>query len=345
MNSTSSWVNTSHEQHTNDNQDDDLAELLWMCISPIILFTGIVGNTVSAVIMCRPRMRRHRTSICLFVLAVTDVLVLLIGLLRYWLMFQFDFDLRATSSFMCPFHTFLTYWITTFCSWVTIAVSFERFASLFFASFHLRTTKKFLHYVGAYISILAILIGLLNAPLLFAVNTGELEYIVNDEVQIIAICDIKPEWDVFMLLIWPWIDFTFCFLIPYLILIVLNSGLVWNIIQTHRQPSWVNHYRVWNSWPLVLVCCSFLVFELPFGIYFLVQDHIDNHAPTKRFLIWTCANILSYLDSTINFFLYFLSSQKFRNEIRSILVRNQVMPDELCVPGSQHIALQPRKSC
>jgi len=53
---------------------------------------------------------KSSTSFILSALAITDAAMVDIGLLRQWIYFQFDFDVRdLTSSFGCQLHIMLTY--------------------------------------------------------------------------------------------------------------------------------------------------------------------------------------------------------------------------------------------
>ena len=54
---------------------------------------------------------KSSTSFILSALAVADAVMVNTGLLRFWIYFKFDVDVRAFTSFGCKFHIMLTYYI------------------------------------------------------------------------------------------------------------------------------------------------------------------------------------------------------------------------------------------
>jgi len=54
---------------------------------------------------------KSSTSFILSALALADAIMVNTGLLRLWINFRFDVDVRALSSFGCKFHIMLTYYI------------------------------------------------------------------------------------------------------------------------------------------------------------------------------------------------------------------------------------------
>lgn len=54
---------------------------------------------------------KSSTSFILSVLAFADCLMVNTGLLRFWIAFAFDVDIRTFSSSGCKFHIMLTYYI------------------------------------------------------------------------------------------------------------------------------------------------------------------------------------------------------------------------------------------
>lgn len=54
---------------------------------------------------------KSSTSFILSAMAVADAIMVNTGLLRLWIYFQFDIDVRAMTSFGCKFHVMLTYYI------------------------------------------------------------------------------------------------------------------------------------------------------------------------------------------------------------------------------------------
>ena len=64
---------------------------------------------------------------------------------------------------------------------------------------------------------------------------------------------------------------------------------------------------------LIAASCVFLVFNLPIDVYFLGEFvAFDGETDASQDIFYTTANILSYTNYSVNFFLYFASGSKFR---------------------------------
>ena len=59
--------------------------LLWIYLAPLLFLLGSVGNVLSLIVLCHKNMRQTSTYVYLGALAVFDQLVLLSGLLRFWM--------------------------------------------------------------------------------------------------------------------------------------------------------------------------------------------------------------------------------------------------------------------
>ena len=68
-----------------DEPEEEIAHYIWLIGSPIIVTIEIIGNTLSILILSRKSMRKHTSAFYFIVLAVTDLLVLNVGLLRNFL--------------------------------------------------------------------------------------------------------------------------------------------------------------------------------------------------------------------------------------------------------------------
>nr|XP_022327203.1 muscarinic acetylcholine receptor gar-3-like [Crassostrea virginica] len=69
----------------------------------------------------------------------------------------------------------------------------------------------------------------------------------------------------------------------------------------------------------MLLCTSvyFLFATLPISIYFIVdsyQEDLDDVSSAQMDLVWTVSYLLQFSNYTINFFLYNLTNERFRNK-------------------------------
>lgn len=159
-----------------DYETYETAEMLWKVISPILIIFGTTGNVLVITLLTRKRSRNLPTSIYLSALAMSDLLALNTGLMRWWIKHTFDVDIRVDLSVMgCRFHWFIVYVVTQFSSWMLICVTMERVASTLLP--HRRrvicTMKSSLIAVG----VIFVFLVLLNGHFLF--GYGDRSEIVN----------------------------------------------------------------------------------------------------------------------------------------------------------------------
>jgi hypothetical protein len=76
---------------------------------PFLIAMATVGNILSVVILQHPKFRKSSTSFILSALAVVDLEIVYTGLMRQWLIYQFNIDVRLLSSAGCKLHFFLVY--------------------------------------------------------------------------------------------------------------------------------------------------------------------------------------------------------------------------------------------
>jgi hypothetical protein len=76
---------------------------------PFLIVMATVGNILSVIVLQHPTFRKSSTSFILSALAIVDLLIVHTGLMRQWLIYQFNIDVRLFSSFSCKFHIFLVY--------------------------------------------------------------------------------------------------------------------------------------------------------------------------------------------------------------------------------------------
>ena len=62
-----------------------LHKALLLYIPPVLIMLGTLGNFLTILILSRRSMRRNATYIYLIVLAIADIIVLYMGLLRMWI--------------------------------------------------------------------------------------------------------------------------------------------------------------------------------------------------------------------------------------------------------------------
>ncbi len=204
-----------------------IAKILWLYISPIIIFLGTTGNILSAIVMSRKKLRETITSFYFTLLAFADTLVLWTGLLRNWLRYTFSVEVRSFSTVSCKFHTFLVYWSFHVSVWILVSVVIERLVKVFLPLKAKRIyTKR------------NVVIGMCSMCAFFVIVDSywlvSQSLLSEDDVSnkvFNSYCtdnsDLAVHWSIY---IFPWIDLTFYTILPFIIMISANIGIIIKVV-------------------------------------------------------------------------------------------------------------------
>ncbi|XP_025104591.1 probable G-protein coupled receptor 139 [Pomacea canaliculata] len=300
---------------------------MWKFIPPVIIVLGTFGNVMTIVMMRRMSegQSSHTMSLYFTALAVSDLIILYSGLLRKWLYYLFNIFIPDMDISLCKLIPFLVYSSGTISAWIIVAMTMQRVMSVVWPHYKsLSCTKK---KVGLVITIIVAVPFALNSYILSSfevvteLNSTERScYMANNQLY---------NFDFF---IYPWIDLVVSSIIPFCILIVGNSVLVWKVIQsvhvarvmTAGGCDQVNsRQKKASSLTITLITVSlvFLLLSLPACIYLIIIPYIntdtDISLATVRF-VWVVCNLAWYANGAINFYLYCLTGSRFRNEVKSL---------------------------
>ena len=301
--------------------------LIWKTVPPILIVFGTCGNILSIVVLTAKSIRGSTTGLYLLILTVSDLAVLYTGLLRQWIIYLFEFDVRQVSEIACKIHTWLVYTSVDFSAWLLIAVTLERIIAVWFPYILKRKCNR----QNGLILITVILISLLglNSHFLYGmVYTRRLDGTKK--------CGyIDQNYQTFMDKAWSWIDLCAFCLIPFSFIVVGNCLILLKIAKSHRKTrqkhmtpkystSIKNKDRQQSSMTAILISLNtvFLITTLPISIYNIGHGHWsttdDPNVLAGLELWWAVVNMLMYTNNTVNFLLYSLSGSQFRQEAKRI---------------------------
>lgn len=332
-----------------ENQDaDKAAKILWKVISPLLLILGTFGNILVITVLTRKSSRKVPTSIFLSALAVSDLLALLTGLLRQWIRYVFETDIRTDISVSgCRFHWFIVYLVTQFSSWMLICVTAERVASTLVP--HKSRVIFTIRNALILVCTVFVVLVLLNGHYLFGYGYKNHTY-ENGQNETERCVPITDRYESFIIYTWTWIDLCVFYLIPFIVLLVGNTLIINKVITSHRKSrravvpgNDTRNARMGNfnhagakisslTLTLLLVSAVFFICITPIVVYPIGEPYWADGASEKKlaslFLIETIANLLMYINHSINFVLYFLSGRKFRNEVKLLFCRRRTTQNE-----------------
>ena len=335
--------NVSSANITDGNNDDyttyveyKAGELIWQIVPPILIILGSVGNCLSILVLTRRCIRSSTTALYLTVLAFSDLFVLYTGLLRQWLIYLFEVDVREVSEFGCKLNIWLVYSSLDFSAWILIVVTLERVISAWFP--HNAKTLCTKKWAISLLVAVAVFILLLNAHLLYGMVF--IYSVTKDGRQDVEKCiEINEDYRNFFNVSWPWIDFcAFCF-IPFTVLVIGNALILFKVLKSHRKvksrvvPSihsgnrataTSKHVSKQSSMTAMLFTLNvvFLLSTSPISIYNIGypywSENVSAHKIAQLDFWWAIVNMLMYMNNSLNFLLYCLSGTKFRREVVQI---------------------------
>ena len=252
--------------------------LIWKIVPPILIVFGTCGNILSIVVLTVKSITGSTTGLYLLILTVSDLAVLYTGLLRQWIIYLFEFDVRQVSEIACKIHTWLVYTSVDFSAWLLLAVTLERIIAVWFPYVLQRKCNR----QNGSILITVILISLLglNSHFLYG-----MVYIRSpDGIQKCGYID--ENYQTFMDKAWSWIDLCAFCLIPLSFIIVGNCLILLKVAKSRHKTrrkhiipkyntSIQNKDRQQSSMTAILITLNtvFLLTTLPISIYNIGHVH------------------------------------------------------------------------
>ena len=279
-------------------------------ISPIILIGCAVGNTISFLVLLRPRLRRQTTSIYLAVLCIAEMGTCYTGLLRQFLLDAFDVDIRTFNSITCRIHIYLTYVFLRSTTLLLALVTLQRY---FYVS-----QRAVCSVTSTCTQLLCIFIFVCFVEShLFAFYDLTYSDTRPRTQQIPFECTVDNirhrNYYQFRSEIYPKLALVIYTIIPLAVIIVGNILLV----RTVRRASQRSHCKTQKKRSvtrmLYAVSILYTLLTSPASIFLAVAPTRYQLAPAFR-LQWTLLRLLFYLCHSVNFILFCASGTLFREE-------------------------------
>ena len=285
---------------------------------PVLLITGVVGNTMSMVIMRKPVFRHMCFSVLITALSISDIVIsIMIPFNKQVVMDLLKWDIRSQGWFGC--RTFFWFWRTSkmTSSWLVALISVERFIGVWLP-IHVKQicTKK-----NAYFSVGCVYGGIGIFVLIWSSYCDNMiqgrclpnyprsaDYVALTKAFIIAGSSI------------------YCY-VPALLILIFNVLIIWKIHMGYNPASKsVKSKRkcgtkTWTM--LVSISVAYFVLAVPIGVVhgyavFAGVPLFESKNPTIV-LIREVAQILEQANHVVNFFAYVLCNQRFRKEVHGLV--------------------------
>ncbi|XP_069114695.1 probable G-protein coupled receptor B0563.6 [Argopecten irradians] len=308
---------------------------LLLYIPPILLLVGTVGNLFSFFVL-RQSMTRVSTYFYLAVLALTDLLVLYIGLLRRWTGELTGTDIKDHAAWLCKITVTVTYLFSDFSVWLIVAVTVERYIAV---CHPLQATVLCSVQKARTVSIIMFLtIVAINVHFMWTVDLS----ITKTNGSDIATCEANERYAYALTEVWPWVDAAIYSFVPCFILAILNFLIIRQVLLARRfrcqlqncksgrnnqlQKRLPTEGSIKLTLMLLAVSFTFMITTLPNNVSLIVtalmDSHLNNLQQIARFaLAKTITELLMYTNHSLNFFLYCATGKKFRRNIEKLICK------------------------
>ncbi|KAH3781397.1 histamine H2 receptor-like [Dreissena polymorpha] len=334
---------TQNTSSVNQNIEGIVSEWLWKTIPVVLFCVGITGNVLTITVLNRLGLRRQPTLTFLMFLSITDTVILLTVLPRYWMLYTFNFDLKLVSSANCKLYYFVVYLSMQYSSWILVGVSIERAIKTHFPFKYKRWYTRQRVQIGLFITLFLLI--LLNVH--FFITNG-----INDKLECGSLTEKDKIFDEF---IYVYIDLCVESLIPFLIMLLCNIFLIRILRKSQKQrPSMMHDRYVQRAnmfsvkmTKMLVVCTTYFIFATaPLCIYFIIESYLkprytqsyNEAAMATMGLVWTVCYLICLSNYCVNFYLYTALNERFYQEFRALLrCQPRTSLRRACVYTTKHL--------
>ena len=285
--------------------------------NPILIPIGLVGNTLSFFVMIKPNNRKVSTCIYMLAISINDNLLMYVCLHVHLVDF---FQIHKWHPIECDFVAFVSLFSLQNCTYLILAMTVDKYIAIKWphraATYSIPGRAKVIA-VGLYLCVF-----IYNIPHFF------LSGVIGGQCMAFGVSSVFSR-------LYSWFSFVLNAIIPFTLLIHMNYVIVKTVRNSRnmfvskgtnarldaRQKTMKSAENQLTIM-LLLVTILFLILLCPtyFRFIYLVFAKRDTpHEYAKSLLIFQITVQLYSTNSGINFFLYCMSGQKFRNDLMEIL--------------------------
>ena len=297
-------------------------------ILPVEALLGVFGNVMTIIIVRRFRAASSSSAMdpYFMVLAVTDLCVVITGILPSWIHSATGFYVVSTHDVVCKSLTFLLNVGVASSAWILVAMTIQRAVSVAWP-----------HRVSVLCTRRRSWWTILTIVVFFFLAYSHMLYGVGIVPSAGYACIMTSQsYALFMLNVWVNIDMFLFSLLPFACLFLSNSVLILKLRRsvkdagdqlTTTDTQQASREKNANSVTLTAIVVSvvFIVLTSPQAIYntFSFKNtntetgDVDDLA--LRFFLQKTFNMIGYFNYSVNFYLYCLTGEKFRKEFRKIM--------------------------
>ena len=276
--------------------------LIYIIYTPILVVISIMGNLFVIVVYSQDKFKKLHNRNVWRLMSLIDIFCVL-QIIKHFLSYAFAYEVYMVNPFMCKIVSYLSHF-GAISAWLRAYITSELFFSIVLVSLktHLRQFQR----------MIITLIFALN--LLFYSQRFFFTTIQRNASE--PYCGDNQN---FYIEVFLWIDLFNSAIVPFLIMFVSSGLLIYAISQSRRRLSSSGFTSASEkifkrdakfAITLIALNLTFILFNLPILIYFLVESYSD---------IWYTINLnVFYTSYAINFFIYFTFNSIFRKEFLNL---------------------------
>ena len=304
-----------------------IANVIAKCWIPVLVPIGLVGNTLSFLIMVKPNNRKMSTCIFMAAISINDNMMMFLAL-HDWLVntlkvYQmYDLECKIAAPFFLHGLQNSTMQV--------IAMTFDKYVAIKWP--HKSATFSTPRRAKITVVLVWVCVFIYNIPHLFFTK------MVGD------VC-MGYSTGGFITKVYSWLSFSLNAVIPFTLLIYMNYIIIKkvrssrkmfrdnksqgspkgqgqnNAVCSRREQTMKNNETQLTTM-LLLVTTLFLILMFPANIRFVYSNFVTRDTPTKYgnlMFFYHLSYTLYITNNGVNFFLYCISGQKFRNDLKELL--------------------------
>ena len=293
-----------------------------MFAPPVIILAGTVGNILTLITVTSRRCKKNSFVIYLGALAIADTANLYFGFLNVWLFVAFDIDIMLTAV-SCKILGFMIHVCAMWSSILIATLSTDR---MLCSCFPLKREKL----CSPKSAMIVTSVGLCFVLMIHVHELYGFKLITIENVTFCGYAD--NSYATFFDVYFTWVDTSFYFILPTIVIIVANVLTVREVINSTKLTSHLMgvaavRNRIRNNRQMavmaVAVSAAFVLLTSPIGIHTIIRPYVFQDSDVFYtnsdidFLVRTIVVILAYLNLAINFILYVISGRQFRENLKA----------------------------
>ena len=281
---------------------------------------GLIGNTLSFLVMIRPNNRQVSTCIYMAAISINDNLMLLF-VLHDWLVSAMN--IHKWHEFECKIHVYNVVFSLQNATYQVLGMTVDKYVAIKWP--HRAATYSSPRRAKIIILTIFILVLIYNMPHFFITT------LIEGSCYGYSVKSIFTK-------VYSWFNIVLYAIIPFIFLIHMNYVIVKTVRNSRKmfrtnvgtmeidaREKTMKSAENQLTTMLLLVTTLFLILVLTTYIRFIYAAFVTPDTPSKfatSLLIFEISYKLYVTNSGINFFLYCVSGKRFRNDLKALICCN-----------------------